>query len=197
MFMNKPKYARNKLIQLKQSGAVLVTALVLMSILSIIAISTMRSSSMDVTIHKNMKNRSNAFQGAEAAVRAGELWLQNELGGVMPEGMDTKPDISQKQVWNYSASEIQDIFNKNEAWWVLNGESYGPDMTNADFQVGTASEPRFIIERLGTVDDGSGVLDYSERLKNGIDYFRVTGYSVGTESNAAVLLQTTFALRFR
>lgn len=197
MFMNKPEITQLKLSLQKQSGAVLVTALVLMSILAIVAIGTMRTSSMDVTIHKNMKNRSNAFQGAEAAVRAGELWLQNELDGQIPKAMETKPDLSQKQVWSYTASEIQDIFNKDETWWALNGESYGPDMTNADYQVGTASEPRFIIERMGTLDDGGMVLDISERLKNGIDYFRVTGYSVGTENNAAVLLQTTFALRFR
>lgn len=197
MFMNKPENNHHKLIQLKQTGAVLVTALVLMSILAIVAVATMRSSSMDVTIHKNMKNRSNAFQGAEAAVRAGELWLENEVAGIIPEAMETKPDLSQNQVWSYTASEIQDIFSKDENWWSINGESYGPDMTNADYQVGTSLEPRFIIERMGTVDDGSGVLDISERVKNGIDYFRVTGYSVGTESNAAVLLQTTFALRFR
>lgn len=181
---------------IKQRGAVLVTSLVLMSILAIVAVATMRSSSTDVTIHQSMKNRSNAFQCAEAAVRSGELWLQTQLNEP-PVSTDTKPDLSLKQVWRYSSPLIQDIFTKNEIWWATNGETYGPGMTNADYQIGCASEPRFIIELVGIVDDGGGVLDYEESAKAGVDFYRITGFSVGTESNAAVLLQTTYAKRLR
>lgn len=177
-----------------QSGAVLVTALVLMMVLAIIGVASMRSNSTDIGIHKSMRNRANAFQCAEAAIRTAELIMENMTA--LPSVVTSKPTDPATEVWDYNASEIQNIFSKDRDWWNDHG-SDGTDMTNADYQVGCAEVPKFIIEKLGVVDDGSGVLEISERSKSGVDYFRITAFSVGMETNASVLLQTTFAKRLR
>lgn len=178
-----------------QSGAVLVTSLVLMVILTALGVSTMRSNMMDINIHKNMKSRANAFQCAEAALRAGEIWLDEAVNS-SPEVVTTIPTQDPIQVWDYKASAIQDISTKNLLWWQTNGWA-GPDLTNADYQIGCAQIPRYIIEKVGTVDDGSGATEIATRAKSGIDFYRVTAFSVGMENNANVLLQTTFAKRLK
>ena len=173
----------------------LVTSLVLMAILAIIGIATMRSNTTDVSIHKSMKNRANAFQCAEAAVRVGEQWL-DELT-IIPESVQTLPDKSLNQIWDYDAPDIQDLFAKDNAWWVDNGWSYGSGLSNPEHQIGCTSEPRYIVERIGVVGDTSNELDIDARSKDGFDFYRVTGYSLGTGNNAAVVVQTTFGKRLR
>lgn len=180
-----------------QRGAVLVTSLVFMAILTVIAVATMRSTTTDINILNNMQSRNNAFQCAEAALRAGEIWLDEKITSV-PDRTMMLPDQSlNTQVWDYKAETIQDITTKDLAWWQVNGWTYGNALVDAEHQVGCAEEPRFIIEALGTVDDGSGQVEIESLGKGGVDFFRITAFSVGVENNAHVILQTTFAKRLR
>lgn len=90
-----------------QGGAVLVTSLVFMAILTVIAVATMRSTTTDINILNNMQSRNNAFQCAEAALRAGEIWLDEKITSV-PERVTTLPDQSlNSQVWDYKADAIR------------------------------------------------------------------------------------------
>lgn len=184
-------------IAIKQRGAVLVTALVLMSILSMIGIATMRSNTTDISIHKNMKSRSNAFQCAEAALRAGEIWVGNEMDSLPTEVTSGTPDQSLNQVYSWEAAEVQDLFGTNKTWWETHGWTYGVGMTDTAFDIGCGMEPRYIVERVGASDDETISREIEDKLKNAVDYFRITAYSVGLEDNAAVILQTTYAKRFR
>ncbi len=180
----------------RQTGAVLVTALVLMAILAVVGVATMRSSTTDISIHKSMKSRNNAFQCAEAALRAGEIWLDTEIDR-LPEDVMANPDPGLFQVWNYAAPEIQNIISKDAEWWENNGITYGGGMTNDDYQIGCGAEPRYIVENVGVVDDGTGNVEVAARSKDGINYFKVTAYSIGSEGTASVILQSTFAKRLR
>ncbi len=180
-----------------QHGAVLVTSLVFMAILTVIAVATMRSTTTDINILSNMQSRNNAFQCAEAALRAGEIWLDEKITSV-PDKVTTLPDQTlNTQVWDYQAEIIQDITTKDRDWWQVNGWTYGDALIDVDHQVGCAEEPRFIVETLGTVGDGSGAVEIADRAKIGVDIFRITAFSVGVENNTNVILQTTFAKRLR
>lgn len=180
-----------------QRGAVLITSLVFMAILTVIAVATMRSTTTDINILNNMQSRNNAFQCAEAALRAGEIWLDERITSV-PDKVNVLPDKSlNSQVWDFKAAAIQDISSKDRVWWQANGWTYGNALINAQNQIGCAEEPRFIVEALGTVGDGSGNVEIESLAKSGVDYFRVTAFSVGVETNTTVLLQTTFAKRLR
>ncbi len=183
-----------------QAGAVLITSLVLMSIITIIGLTVMRSNTTDISIHKSMKNRTNAFQCAEAALRAGELWLDNEIT-VSPTAVMTAPVQANKEVWSSQANAMKDLFNTDSAWWTANGWVYGDGgatrtMINTVFGTGCVQEPRFIVESLGTFAD-SKAKEIDSLAKEGVDWFRISGFSVGTENNASVILQTTYAKRFK
>ncbi len=188
---------KHQSLKIKQRGAVLVTALVLMSILSMIGIATMRSNTTDIAINKSMNSRSNAFQCAEAALRAGELWVGDDMDSIPAEVRSGVPDQSLNQVYSWEAPEVQDIFSKNKLWWETHGWLYGGGMTSTNHYTGCASEPRYIVERVGASDDKTISREIEDKLKNAVDYFRITAYSVGMEDNAAVILQTTYAKRFR
>lgn len=59
-----------------QSGAVLVTALVLLVVLTLLAVTSSRSSLTEERVTSNTQDANVAFQAAEAALRAGEEFLQ-------------------------------------------------------------------------------------------------------------------------
>jgi len=168
-----------------------------MAILMVIAVATMRSTTTDINILSNMQSRNNAFQCAEAALRAGEIWLDEKITSV-PDAVTTLPDQTlNSQVWDYKAAAIQNISTKDRDWWESNGWAYGNALVDVVHQVGCAEEPRYIIEALGVVDDGSGNVEIESLTKSGVDFFRITAFSVGVETNTNVLLQTTFAKRLR
>ncbi len=180
-----------------QQGAVLVTSLVFMAILTVIAVATMRSTTTDINILSNMQSRNNAFQCAEAALRAGEIWLDEEITAV-PDAVMTLPDQAlNSQVWHWKAAAIQNIDTKDRDWWEANGWTYGNALVDDNHQVGCAEEPRFIVESMGVFGDGSDDVEIEKLATGGVDFFRITAFSVGVETNTAVLLQTTFAKRLR
>ena len=52
----------------QQSGAALIVALVLLLVLTLLAVSTMRSATLELLMAGNAQNRENAFRLAEAAI---------------------------------------------------------------------------------------------------------------------------------
>jgi len=67
--MKKQNYS---LTQHTQRGAVLIVALVMLLLLTIMGISSMRSTNMQERMAGNMRDQSQAFQAAETALRKGE-----------------------------------------------------------------------------------------------------------------------------
>jgi len=176
----------------KQQGAVLVTALVMMAILTIIGITSMRENIMDVKIHKAMKSRGNAFQCAEVALREGEMWIDQLARS--PETAEP-PNQASYQFWPSTSTTLANMETKNTAWWATNGWQVNANLALINNQVGCITTPYYIIEHVGFVDGGSKNLEFgSEDL---IDYFRITGRSEGINSAAAVVLQTTYGKRLR
>jgi len=56
----------------KESGAVLIVALIMLLLISIVGVSSMQSTSMEERMAGNLYDRHTAFQAAEAALRQGE-----------------------------------------------------------------------------------------------------------------------------
>lgn len=63
-----------------QDGAALMTALILLLVLTVIGISSLGSSAMEEKMAGNAKSREIAFQAAEAALRAGERHIADTPG---------------------------------------------------------------------------------------------------------------------
>lgn len=183
-----------------QKGAALVMSLVMMAVITIIGISTLRNVVDDVRVSRIMKDRANAFQCAEAALRTGEIWLAGLTERPEPVGSPVK---ASNQVWDFlilASTASGGITNQTSGWWATNGWSYEPDaggntLQDADYQTGCANTPNYIVELLGEVNS-SPDLKFSASAESKSSYYRITAYSTGSSSNARVILQSTFAREF-
>ena len=176
----------------KQTGAVLITAIMLLIVFTILGVGTMRTNITDITIQSGIKNRGNAFQCAEAALRAGELWL-DDIGGEAYE-VEIPPEKSKNEVWNVNnpkiqnpSTEIVDLWGNTTLTW-----SYGGALLNADARLGCEDDPLYFIEHLGSVTSDSEALDIETQSKGRGVMYRITAYSVGIDDNAMAVLQSTY-----
>jgi len=181
----------------KQQGAALITALVFMGILTMLGISAMRSNTQDVKIHNAMKDRLNAFQCAEAALRQGELFISTTNS--RPD--DTKvgvPDKTLGEVWRIDTNDLNNFVDQDAAWWFTNGWSDNALEDATDVKVGCATDAQFVVQSLGGIgDNGSGDLSFKAQATSQIDGYRITSRSEGVSANAAVILQSTFTRQFQ
>jgi len=176
----------------KQTGAVLITAIMLLIVFALLGVATMRTNITDITIQSGVKNRGNAFQCAEAALRAGELWLDDLTGAAYE--VSTPPDKSKNQVWNVNnpkiqnpSTEIVDLWGDTTLTW-----AYGGALINADAQLGCEDDPLYFIEALGSVASDSEGLDIDTQSKGRSAMYRITAYSIGMDDNAMAVLQSTY-----
>jgi len=182
----------------KQQGAALITALVFMGILTMLGISAMRSSTLDLKIHNAMKNRLNAFQCAEAALRQGELFIRNSTGKPDDTG-SVIPDKTANQVWNTSTTQLNNMLNQDDSWWVTNGweDTALSDPSVASIVVGCASSARYMVYSMGGMaTTGGGDLSFRAEAESMVSGYRISSRSEGVSSGAAVILQSTFLRQF-
>ena len=175
----------------KQSGAVLITTIVLLIVFTLLGVATMRTNITDITVQNGLKNRNNALQCAEGALRAGEIWL-DQLTGAAYEA-DSNPVQSERQVWKVNQTAIQNP-ELNTALWADTDATwaYGGGLLDAQASVGCKTDPRYFIEWLGYISSDSEGLDFDKQAKGKSAMYRITAYSTGTDGNAAAVLQSTY-----
>lgn len=177
----------------KQQGAVLITSIVLMIVFTLLGVAAMRTNITDISIQGSIKNRSNALQCAEAALRAGEIWL-DDLNGVAYQ-VTTTPSQSANQVWEVNLSSMQNPELRDNSFWqddTITWAYGGALQDSTRPTVGCQNDSRYFIEYYGEVSgDGDG-LDFSAQAKARNAMYRITAYSTGIDGNAAVVLQSTY-----
>lgn len=88
----------------RQRGAVLIISLIFLLVLTLIGVSAMQGTTMQERMSANMQDRNVAFQASEAALRAGEDWLQqNEY-----KEHSTTPRLSNPGQWDGVTPEPSD-----------------------------------------------------------------------------------------
>ena len=177
----------------RQTGAVLITSIVLLIIFTMLGVATMRTNITDITVQDGIKNRNNAFQCAEAALRAGETWLGDLSGPAY--AVDANPSQSNSEVWEFNLTAIRNPSLQLDSLWADDTKtwSYGTDLMNADANIGCKTDPRYFIESMGAMSSASSdSLDYESMAKGKSAMYRVTSYSTGMDDNATVVLQTTY-----
>lgn len=70
-------YLETMSLQVKQKGAVLAVSLIFLLILTILGVSSMRSTVLEEKMAGNMRDRSLAFQAAEVALRDAEAFIES------------------------------------------------------------------------------------------------------------------------
>ncbi len=161
----------------RQNGAVLIVSLIIMMVMTMIGIASMQSSTMEEKMAGNMRDQSIAFQSAETALRAGELYLgtpilpvfNNSNGFFQPATGETEKPVWETIDW----SDTSNVITVN-------------NITIAD----AVHNPTYIIEELAGVADGTGSLEAG--LTKVSSFYRVTAHASGTTETAKVMLQSVF-----
>lgn len=165
----------------QQNGAVLVISLLLLLVLTIMAVSSTRSTVLEERMTGNYQDASIALQAAEAALRAGEQFLRQPALPVFDgsSGLyEAAVDTDGKAVW-----QTVD-WTDDSAVRLYDGFEDAP---------GSLSEAtaRFLIEELDRVVTPGESLSADSAVDQG-GYYRITARGVGVSGNAVVQLQSTY-----
>lgn len=174
-----------------QTGAALITSLLILLLLTIIGLGSMRATTLEEKMAGNNRNRELAFQAAEAALAVGE--------NKVLELFDTV----------YSGQKVPAYLNTNSATHSCDAASLdtaikgtcGPHGAMLDPFKANWDRALSVTEGLEAHDSGSDTTLVDPKYfielvrQNGADYiFRVTAKGFGGDTNAVVILQSTVIL---
>jgi type IV pilus assembly protein PilX len=172
----------------KQHGAALVISLILLTLITIIGLSAMRSGVMQQKMATNERDAELAFQATETVLRDAENWLSSQL----VEPLATANGST--NVWELNAMDPNDgnpqswWQERDQTWWNNTGVSYGVALDNIN------TPPLSIIEYQYFKSDDLIIGDGGP--PNGTSYYRITGQGTGGSDFARSLLQSTLAKRY-
>lgn len=157
----------------------MVVAMVLLTVLTLLAVSSMQVATRQEKIAGNTRDRILAFQSAEVALREAEAQLEKatllNFGGTNGR-FEVCPREDTRQACN-----TPDWQDPASSGWITLSEKLE----------GTSRVPEYIIEKYPAIEDSSGNLD-SDRPKAPEETFRVTGRGFGSTNRSMVVLQTTY-----
>lgn len=168
----------------KQSGVALFISLVLLLVLTIIGVSSVQTTSLEVRMTRNEHDSMLAFQAAESALEDGEqlVALLNTPETFTLDGFQGR----------YLVAPMGDVdhFRRDDIWEGGNSEE-------ADTEVpGVAEQPRYIVEHIASVvlEANAHQLDdpYGGGATDRVEVYRITAMGVGGTENSRVVLQSIY-----
>lgn len=171
------KHAFSRSVPRKQQrGVALFVSLVLLLILTIIGVSAVQTTTLEIRMARNEHDTMLAFQAAESALRDAE----QELFVAVANPYMPVADIGNVQNWRVNGV------------WAVNGAS-----TPAGTPIpGAAEDPRYLIEYAGPVLRPENAFQLDDPYGNGVvdrvEMFQITARGVGGSTNTSVMLQSTF-----
>lgn len=173
-------------IMVKSKGSALIIALVFLLILTLVGVTAMQGTSQQETMAGNMRDHNLAFQAAEAALRAGERWLQSQATAPVLTG--TAPGLMLAQsddFWETHNWDTQSLFTNNTM----------AEPTGSAALTQLSGQPRYVIEDR-TVSNPPNDADFNcgGVAVSSVSYrcYRITARGLGGSPNAIVILQSTF-----
>jgi type IV pilus assembly protein PilX len=174
-----------KFVMAKQSGAVLFVGLMMLLVMSLIAVTSMQSSTLEIRMAGNTRDSLVALQTAEAALKAGEKLL--EAGGLglanfNDDGSDALYDNANDELW------------KTISWTDVNSKRY-----MAFNPSNVTTQPRYIIQHISETQAAPKLLveGYGEgQAGQTIQLFRVTARGTGGSDNTEVILQSLYGVNW-
>jgi type IV pilus assembly protein PilX len=165
----------------REAGAILVTSMLLLLVLTVLAIAMMRMTNMQERMAGNTRDLGLAFQGAEAALRSGERYIAGLIDAPV---WQTALPCEPSRVCNENVLPL-DLGNPAAFDWEDDAFAIDEDIEELD------NAPSYVIEKAGFVRDS---LLFDET--GGRDFYRLTGQSSGASGLANTVLQSTYARRF-
>lgn len=172
-----------------QRGMVLIVGLVMVLLMSIIGVAAIRGSNLQESMAGNMRDRNQAFQAAEAALRMAESDVT--VNGTKWTFDNTKGLLTNQ---NLKAAPLGPVANWNKSTWDRNAIS----VAKADIDLQLTKMPGYVIEQVDV--EGAGAASMGEATEYGANIedagnrviYRVTARGFGGSEKSEVILQSTY-----
>ena len=181
----------------RQTGVVLLVGLIMLLLMTVVGLAAIRGSNLQETMAGNMRERQLNFQVAEAGLREGEAFIENQtsqdLEALAFNGSVSwqLPDMNQQG--NQSALGLPQVDNWDQDDWAARAKTADVDLGDTN----TGDPPQYLVERLDvppcpkcdgcSTDVGSGC---GER-----EMYRITSRSASAATNSGAVLQTVYRVR--
>lgn len=169
----------------RQSGAVLVISLIILLVITILAIGSTRTSTLEEKMAGNTRDRNLAFQSTESAIREAEVFIESIVslgnfdgsGGLFAQSHD-EPSFYDPATWSDATKHV---------------------VAGTDF--GSYESPRYFIKEYTVVTGTEGAMNmsgYGDNKGTGdVTVFRITARGTGASADSAeVILRTQYGRIF-
>ncbi len=178
----------------KQTGFVLIVALILLLVLTILGLAAAQSTSIQERMAGNARDKDLAFQAAEAGLRAAENCVNTGMA------ICTNFSANANGVYTFNADiPPPPSTNLNPLWKVPNFWGNAAYVLSYQTVIGAslpsvASQPEFIIEKMPPVaapGSNIGMQQFGSGSPS-VQLYRITSYGTGGDSSATAMLQVTY-----
>jgi type IV pilus assembly protein PilX len=170
----------------RQRGASLVISLLLLVALTVLGISTIRTTNLQERMAGNARDLNIALQGAEAGLRDGEARIRAQVNRPVATGAIGCLFCQRGTLPVGIADET--VFN-----WNQNAHEFGAPGARDLMLNELPEDPRYVIEELAFVRDS---LVVGQDPSEGRDFYQVTARSTGASGRANTVLQSTYTRRY-
>lgn len=173
----------------RQGGIALFISLVLLLVLTILGVSVVQTTSLEIRMARNEHDNLLAFQAAESALRDAEVVLEATTSVV------AYTDAGTGGLWNIPDLTDGNRWEADAVWDTANNLSIqAPTPVDA---VPGQQAPRYMIEHIASVQRDENAHQISNTYNNAgaadsVEMFRVTAMGFGGSANSRVMLQTTY-----
>lgn len=201
--MNKLKY---RPLKSSQQGVVLVVTLVLLLVLTVLGMTAVRTTFLEERMARHSFDRAIAMESAEAALRAGERWLDGldllpheqdcgEAGSGNCVDIAVLDDAERLNFGGTAEQYFADAVEKfTLAQWQQHGQFIDDDNNSvADIPAGSGEAPRYFIREVRFIPDS---LNRGHGRPPGRYLYEITAIGFGSNSDVQVLLQSTYIRRY-
>lgn len=176
----------------RQRGAILAVSLLLLLVMTVLALTASQTTRLQERMAGNARDTDQAFQAAEAALRAAEISLDEQAEAVGRYIVKQCAEVSDDCSILDRSTEPRDYRRSDYAFWAdpKNAVSYG-DPNVQEFER-LAAEPLYRTEKWSEVSD---TLSEGARRgqKTGTAYYVNTARALGGTDTAEVVLQSISA----
>ncbi|MEC7371108.1 MAG: PilX N-terminal domain-containing pilus assembly protein [Pseudomonadota bacterium] len=173
--------------QKRQQGAVLVTSMIILLILTMLALSAVQNTSLQELMSRNERDSDLAFHSAETGLREAEVFLAPllTLAGFQVANQNGLYDSVNNAPLNFA------VFD-----WLVAANNARGFVLVVTVDVRTPLAGRYVIEHVRTVVAGTDILNIDnigqDTGTGRTQMFRITSIGLGGSGTAQVTLQSTF-----
>lgn len=172
---------KNLTMNKKQEGAALLVCLIILVLVTLIGLTTMKSSVLQEKMSGGNSDKTLAFQAAEMTLRDAEQHIRNNITSVSGFVAGCAASLCLAPADGSSLAESVD--------WSSNRVGVYGSGSGATSLDGVARQPRYIIELLSEMQPPLG---NSIKAANTGTAYRITALAYGRQDSTRVMLQSTF-----